>query len=294
MILSTVLYGCPFILPTHSPGGDPFPIDKRKFAIVGYTTKDRVIEKLGNPSTTRLGERMYIYAGGQRDRVWVGGILIPAPGGLGGVAGNMPFYKTHLLIFEFDKNDVVTAVKEFCGDSGEIESDLYVVNSGGYSVFAQPASGRILSGGVEQGLGVGVNANREWRFSDKSLILYAPKNMDKEAKQFAVPPNKSVIYFYKKFSDNVETSLDDNLSVDPGSNGFLMWVVDPGDHAVICPWNIGRVTIHCYAGERYYLEHKSDMIRVEDKSIGEEEISKRSLVIDRLNTFDFDLSEYLQ
>jgi hypothetical protein len=287
MILSTVLYGCPFILPVHKPGGDPFPFDKRGFAIVGYTTKDRVIEKLGNPSTSRLGERMYIYAGGQRDRVWVGGVLVLFYGA-GFLGGAMPTYKTHLVIFEFDKNDVVTAAHQFCGDEGEIESGLYIVNSGGYSVFANKWDA------IADKDSLGVRANRDWYFSAKSLIIRAPKNIDKQAKQFVVPPNKSVIYYYKKYSDNVEASLDGYLSVDPGSDGFLMWVVDSGEHTIKCPYaqNIKGLTMHCYEGERYYLEHKTEMIRVEDKSIGEEEISKRNLVIDRLNTFDIDLSEY--
>jgi hypothetical protein len=290
MILSTVLYGCPFNLPVHKPSGDPFPFDKKGFAIVGYTTKDRVIEKLGNPSTSRLGERMFIYAGGQRDKVWVGGVLLLFYGG-GFLGGAMPTYKTHLVIFEFDVNDVVTAVHQFYGDEGEIESGLYIVNSGGYSVFANKWDTKFEKGLID---GVGVEANRDWYFSAKSLIIRATKNMGKQAKQFVVPPNKSVIYYYKKYSNNVEASLDNNLSVDPGSDGFLMWVVDPGEHTIKCPYaqNIKGLTMHCYDGERYYLEHKTEMIRVEDKSIGEEEISKRSLVIDRLTTFDFDLSEY--
>jgi hypothetical protein len=97
MILSTVLYGCPFILPLHHPGSEPFPVYKKDFAIVGYTTKDRVVEKLGTPSTSRLSERIYIYAGGQKDWNWVGGVLLPLSGGY--IAASTPTYKTHLLIF---------------------------------------------------------------------------------------------------------------------------------------------------------------------------------------------------
>jgi hypothetical protein len=87
-------------------------------------------------------------------------------------------------------------------------------------------------------------------------------------------------------------AVDDNLSGDPGSDGFLMWVVDPGDHTVICLWGMGRLTITCCAGEKYYLEHNNEMIRIVDKPIGEEEISKRNLVIERLKALDSDLSEY--
>jgi hypothetical protein len=288
IILSTVLYGCPFILPVHKPGSEPFPVYKKDFAIVGYTTKERVVEKLGNPSTSRLNDRIYVYAGGQRDWVWFGGILLPTYGGILGGASTIPTYKTHLLLFEFDKNDVVAAIHTFSGDSGELESGFYVVNSGAYTAFNKldTKSHRDLVTGVS------VDVDRGWDFSPRDFILRAPKKMDKQAKTYDVPPNKVVIYYYKNFSDKVEVALDDNLSGDPGSDGFLMWVVDPGDHTVICPWCVGRLTLTCCAGEKYYLEHKSDIIRVEDKSIGEEEISKRSLVIDRLNTFDFDLSEY--
>jgi hypothetical protein len=289
MILSTVLYGCPFILPVHKPGSEPFPVYKKDFAIVGYTTKDRVVEKLGNPSTSRLGERMYIYAGGQKDWDWVGGVLVLYYGAAF-FGGSMPTYKTHLLLFEFDKNDVVAAIHTFSGDSGELESGFYVVNSGRYSVFNKVDPKLLPRNDLVSGVSVGVD--RGWHFSIRNFILRAPKHMDRQSKQFVPPPNKAVIYYYKKFSDNVEVALDDDLSGDPGSDGFLMWVVDPGDHTVICPWCVGSLTLTCCAGEKYYLEHKSDMIRVEDKSIGEEEISKRSLVIDRLNTFDFDLSEY--
>jgi hypothetical protein len=285
MILSTVLYGC-IILPLHNPDPLPFSADKNDLAIVGYTTKDKVVLKWGKPSTSRLGERMYIYARGQKDWVWFGGVLLPTYGGILGGASTMPTYKTHVLIFEFDKNDVVTAIHTFSGDSGELESGLHVVNSGGYSVFNKVDTKLLPKHDLVKGVSVGVD--RGWHFSSRDFILRAPKNMDKQAKTYDVPPNKAVIYYYKKFTDNVEVALDDNLSGDPGSDGFLMWVVDPGDHTVLCPWNIGRLTIHCYAGEKYYLEHKNEMIRIEDKLIGEEEISKRKLVIERLNAFDFD------
>jgi hypothetical protein len=202
----------------------------------------------------------------------------------------MPTYKTHLLIFEFDKNDVVSAIHTFSGDSGELESGFYVVNSGGYSVFNKVDTKLWPQQNLLSGANVGVD--RGWHFSIRNFILRAPKHMDKQSKQFVPPQNKAVIYYYKKISDNFEVELDGDLSGDPGSDGFLMWVVDPGDHTVICPWCVGRLTMTCCAGEKYYLEHTNEMIRIVDKPIGEEEISKRNLVIERLNALDFDLSEY--
>jgi hypothetical protein len=287
IILSTVLYGCPFILPVHKPDPLPFSADKNDLAIVGYTTKDKVVLRWGKPSTSRLNERMYIYARGQKDWVWVGGVLILYYGAAG-LVGSMPTYKTHFLIFEFDKNDIVTSIHTVSGDSGEIESGYYVVSSGAYTAYNKLDSKFVR----DLGTGVSVSVDRGWHFSPRDFILRAPKHMDKQSKQFVPPPNKAVIYYYKKISDNFEVELDGDLSGDPGSDGFLMWVVDPGDHTVICPWCVGRLTMTYCAGEKYYLEHTNEMIRIVDKPIGEEEISKRNLVIERLNALDFDLSEY--
>ena len=195
----------------------------------------------------------------------------------------MPTYLTHLLIIEFDKNDVVTAVQEFCGDSGELESGLYVVNAGGFITPIQARNNQWNSLTPNE-------ITRSWIFSDERLILRASHVMDKQAKQLTVPPNKSAIYFYKNFSDISEAKLDYNLSVDSGSDGFLLWIVDPGEHTIGVTYALNSEILNllCYPGETYYVEHRKGIMREEDKSIAEKEILKRKLVIDRLDTFNFE------
>jgi hypothetical protein len=286
-ILITLINGC-LVLPIPYRSDDPFPDEKMSFIVPGTTTKGTVKEKLGTPSAYRLGERIYLYAGGQRDWLWYGGILIGGPYYATYEHCVMPTYLTHLLIIEFDKNDVVTAAQEFCGDSGELESGLYVINAGGYCTpittpHSNPHSKSFFFSGPKEVI-------RNWLFSDKQLILRASHVMEKQAKQFTVPPNKSAIYFYNNFSDISEATLDDNLSVDSRSDGFLLWVVDPGEHRINTTHNFywDALTIHCYPGEKYYIENCKGTLREEDKAIAENEISERKLVIDRLDTFNFD------
>jgi hypothetical protein len=275
--IPALLCGC-IILPLHSSAPEPFSDSKKDFAIAGQTTKTMVIEKLGKPLTTRLGERIYVYAAGQKDWEWGGVVLIP--GGL--IAGSTPTYKTHLLIFEFGKDEIVTAVCYFCGDAGEIQNGFYIVNSGSYTAVN-------LRNKSSPGL-LAMDAEKTWFFRPRDFILCAPKEMDKQAKTYLVPSNKAVIYYYKKFSTNVEVALDGELSGDPGNDGFLMWIVNPGDHTVNCPWRMGRLTLSCFPGEKYYLEHKDEngKIRLENELVGEKELRKRNLVVERLNALDFD------
>jgi len=284
LILITLLNGClalPLPLPYRSD--DPFPDEKVSFIVPGTTTKATVKEKLGIPSANRLGDRIFVYPAGQRDWLWYCPVAI-GDGYQGAFTHyTMPTYLTHLLIIEFDKDDVVTAAQEFCGDSGELESGLYVVNAGSFITpihVSHPQRNSFTPG----------EFTRSWIFSDERLILRASHVMDKQAKEFNVPQNKSVIYYYKNFSENVEATLDDTLSVDPESDGFLMWVVDPGEHRINTTHNFywDALTIHCYPGEKYYIGSYKGILKEEDKAIAEKEISERKLVIDRLDTFNFD------
>jgi hypothetical protein len=272
LILITFFYGC-LILPIPMRDDDPFPDEKKSFIIPGSTRKITVTEKLGNPSARRLGERIYIYAHAQGD-LGLGIISLPFPfkdGGFAG-AGHITYIKNFLII-EFDKNDIVTTVKHLSGDSGKQESGLYVMRNG-----------------VDRSKG-------EWFFSDVHFILGGSQIMDEQAKQYLVSSNKSAIYYYKSHSRFYEAKLDGRLSVDPGGDGFLLWVVDPGDHTistVIEVPNSEILTIQCYPGEIYYVKHSEGIIKEEQRSIALKEISRRRLVIDRLETFDFYSSEYLQ
>jgi len=273
LILLTFFYGC--ILPIPWRSDDPFTDEKKSFSIPGTTTKATVNEKLGHPSASRLGERIYIYAGGQRDYVW----LWFVGAGLTSGGGGVPTYMTHLLIIEFDKKDVVTASQEFLGEPGKLESGLYVVRSGGET----------RSAGIVSDL---KGENRYWFFSDPRFILGGSRIMDKQAKQFIVPSNKSAIYYYKNFSEIYEAKLDGRLSVDSGVDGFLLWLVDPGNHTISTVIEVANseiLTLHCSPGQTYYVEHRKGIMREEDKSIAEKEISKRKLVVDRLDTFNFEL-----
>lgn len=273
VVLLTIIYGC-IILPVPTsilPDADsvtPFIHQVNSLIIPGSTTKMQVVSILGDPSARRFGERIYIYAAGQKDWLWAGFIVLPPVAVV--PAYGYPTYLTHLLIIEFDKDDIVTAFQEICKDSGKLESGLYVVNSGGYITSH--------------------TKDRKWRFADKQLVILASETMDKKAREFAVPQNKSVIYYYKKFSDNIEATLDDNLSVDPESDGFLMWLVDPGEHRINTTHNFywNALTMHCYPGEKYYIGNYKGTLKEEDKAIAEKEISERKLVIDRLDTFNFD------
>ena len=263
-ILIISFNGC-LVLPVPYRSDDPFPDEKMSFLIPGTTTKTTVKEKLGNPWAHRFGEKIYVYAGGQRDWMWLWGVWAGYTGGVGAV----PTYSTHLLIIEFDKKDVVSAAQEFSGDSGDIKSGLYIINSGGYTHAIDLQ-------------------NRVWSFSDERLILGASKFMEKQARQYHCPINKSVIFYYKNFSHILELKLDSILSVDPGSDGFLVWIVDPGSHTISTAHDHHpeKLIIRCNPGESYYVEHREGMIIEVNKSNAEKEIAKRRLIIDRLVNFD--------
>jgi len=255
--------GC-LALPVPYRSEDPFPDKNISFIIPEITNKNTVKEKLGTPQAYRFGEKIYIYAGGQQDWVW----LWVVGGGYSATGGAIPTYMNHLLIVEFNEDDVVTAVQEFCGDTGKLESGLYIVSNGGH--------------------GKGLTA-KKWSFQDERLIILASETMDKQAKQFFVSLEKATVFYYKKFSHNLEAKLDNQVSVDPGSDGYLLWIVDPGDHTISAshghhPENL---TIRCDPGTTYYVEHREGLLREEHKTIGEKEIAKRRLVCDRIDPFNF-------
>jgi hypothetical protein len=281
VLIST--YGC-IVLPIPYSSDDPFPDEKISFISLGTTSKNKIIEELSQPSTSRLGGTIFIYASGQRDWLWYGAYAIGA--GYQGTAGHMvmPTYLTHLLIIEFDKNDIVTAAQEFVGDFGKLESGLYVENAGGYCTPIQNPYSKKGSNFFAPS-----EIIRNWQFSDTQFILRASDVMDKQAKQFSAPLNKSVIYYYKKFSDSLNSKLDNILSVNSGSTGFLMWVVDPGDHVIRTSDSVHpeSLTIRCKPGMIYYVEHREGLLREEHKSLGEKEVASRKLVCDRFDPFDF-------
>jgi hypothetical protein len=258
-----VLLGCAIVaVPMPNRSNDPYPEDKLSIIVPQRATRSLVEEIFGEPSVCRLGTRIYIYAAGQRDWTWYG---------FAGVYNTGDFfshstYLTHLLIIEFDKNDIVSTIQEFCGESGEIEDGLYVQNSGS-----------TRNGGV-------------WGFSERQLILHARPISDKKAKRFIAPINKSVIYYYKNFSDICKPTLDSDLSTDSGRDGFLAWVVEPGEHTIgIYEASYSEsLIIHCYPGETYFVGHSKGSLKLEQRSIGENEILKRKLVIDRLDAVDLD------
>jgi len=265
LVLITLFNGC-LVVPVPNRSQDPFPDGKISPIIPGKTTKDTVKEKLGLPSSNLLDGRIFIYATEQKDWLLYGMILLPIIGPR--FTETTPTFVTNLLIIEFDKNDIVTTVEKFCGDSGELKSGMYIVNSG--DEYRRE--------------------KRDWRFSDEELILRASDIIDKKAKQIEVPANKSVIYYYKYFSDSSEAQLDYNQSVNPGIDGFLIWVVDPGEHTISVTYALNSeiLKIRCYPGEKYYVERSKGIMRENQKSVGEKEIAKRRLIIDRLATFDLD------
>jgi hypothetical protein len=271
IIIQMNLVGCLIVaVPIHSPGNDPFPEEKYSFIIPGSTDKSTIKKNLFDPWAHRLGGKIFIYAAGQLDSKLVG---LFAARGYGKTFEVPRTYFTHLLIIEFDKNDVVSAVEKFSGDAGELKSGLYVVKTGGY---AEPLSPSFLE-------------PRRWHFSRSQLILRASQIVDEQAKQFNVPHNKSAIYYYKNFSDELWIVIDNTLSVDPGSDGFLLWLVSPGDHTISTRYgglNPEKLTIRCNPGEVYYVEHSKGVLREEQKFIAEKEILKRKLILDEFDIFE--------
>jgi hypothetical protein len=260
-------------------GNNNFFSDEKLSSIVpGASIKATVISLLGNPLATRLDDRLFVYVGGQTDWTWYYAVLFPpAPFA---VWGEMPTYSTHLFVIEFGKDDVVAAAYHLCGDSGTLGNGYSVISSGSKTTSPQLKVAKPTSANLPK-----VNANREWLFSDKDLIIRAPIRIDNKAKNYIATEKEAAIYFYKKVYHGSEVFIDGQNAGDPYEGGYFLWIVDPGAHTfgVSTAEFLPRFSLYCVPGKIYYLENIQWSMEVVETKIGNKEVSRRMLTVGRLD-----------
>jgi hypothetical protein len=288
-LLQINLVGCVIVPIPTTPEKAPFGDDLISSIKTGITTKETVKDVLGEPNATRQNDSVYVYANAQK----IGRIIAAIPFGTG-FYGAPDWNKDHLLIIQFTNGGIVKEVNHIVGTGSQTKDGIYVADTGlrgkGHKLFEEDPAHPPF---------------------DRLLLLYAPRNLDERAKEFLVPPKKSVIYLFRRhwrfFNPREQTisgyvCLDNTVLGDcgglsAGHEGYYYWVVDPGVHILEgTPINPPRqyvdarhLSIDCQEGRAYFVEQtwEEDKVFTElDKDRGQKEIRKRRLILDRFNPFE--------
>ena len=286
------LFGC-LILPLPSTKileEKPFQDEQVSSIIVGITSKEEVENLLGAPDATRRNNAVYIFA-----KPYIYGYLAIFLFEAGSVR---TIEKHHLLIVQFDKNDVVKNVDHIVGNGNCTQNGICVADAG-----LRPKEYFDY-----------LNTNTTIQ---QMLVLYSDNITELNAKKFFAPRGKSVIYVYREklhcYSpyrhQKVSVNLDGIELGDFGEEGFFHWIVIPGNHSItvtpLWPLPEGRwfphasIKIDLKEGQIYFIEQtlKSKwrflmqynyihLDIVSDPIKGREEVMKRRMILDCIEQID--------
>jgi len=103
-------------------------------------------------------------------------------------------------------------------------------------------------------------------------VPMASMQEDMRAKQFQVPPNKSLIYLFRDeifgAAIRMSVSIDGRTAGQTGPNTYLMWEVEPGPHLLRSfTENVSTLAIETEPGKDYYIwqEVKMGMFSAQSK-----------------------------
>jgi len=231
------------------------PYSDLAYLKTGSTTKNDVIDQMGEPGATYLQETEFVYTKFRP----TSSVALMAPGGIGYSDGDQYFLQ---LIF-----DAQGVLSDFQLESG----------------FRQP-SGCIASGWCA---GYGKYGNQVWRIADRKQEIIA--------KQFSVAGDRCGIYFAGPTPATTEVSIDGRrMGAILGKPFFQYWNVEPGNHDIAIElqpgakesWSLRTLPslqLDCMGGDLIFIQLKAGWstfsLDLLDRSEGREQIGERRLIV---------------
>ncbi len=266
IVFTLLLGGCvpiPLALPADE---EPFKEKVIGRIQVGETSRDEVIEMLGEPKAFLMDPEIHYYAE-SHFKGFVGVlILVVAPGEAGAVPLGDGGLTTRALAIQFDETGIVSSVDRL--PAGPCKSTIPCL---GYAYLKR---------------------------NDKTyeLFLFAPKKDDAAAKQFHPKRDSCSVYLFAKLGGPFRSRprLKVTLGSPPFptrllySGGYQLWHLSPGQHRIyIGALRRVRIELRCDAGEVKYLEFRKSLgfftgyvaeFQFLDAKVGKEQVHQRNLI----------------